>query len=169
MTETFQYAERPNKTALKREALVIFQLTQALVDLSEAQLQELQLDNTTLEAIVLAKQIKNKHVAFKRQLQYISKLLRQQDVDRLQTFIGNKAHQRTLEKGQHHELEYWRDRLIQEGDDALNQLLELHADNASLDRQHLRQLIRQAHKQEELNQPPAAKRALFQYLRDTLF
>ncbi len=50
-----------------------------------------------------------------------------------------------------HRLEQWRERLITEGDSALNELMsQFH----ELDRQKLRQLIRTANKERELNKPP---------------
>ena len=49
-----------------------------------------------------------------------------------------------------------------EGDSALNELMsQFH----ELDRQKLRQLIRTANKERELNKPPVAYREMYQYLR----
>jgi ribosome-associated protein len=56
----------------------------------------------------------------------------------------------------------WRDRLISEGDQAISDLL---MEIPDLDRQHLRQLIRQAKKEASQNKPPAASRKIFKYLR----
>ena len=64
-----------------------------------------------------------------------------------------------------HKLEQLREKLIADGDEAINALLgEYH----ELDRQKLRQLVRQAKKEREGNKPPTAFRELFQYLRDEL-
>ena len=64
-----------------------------------------------------------------------------------------------------HKLEGWRDRLIDEGDTALAELL---AEQPQADRQHLRQLIRNALKERSQNRPPRASRELFRYLRELL-
>ena len=39
-------------------------------------------------------------------------------------------------------------------------------ESPEIDRQHLRQLVRQAHKEAAENKPPAASRKIFAYLRD---
>ena len=43
---------------------------------------------------------------------------------------------------------------------------ELVTEFPEADRQHVRQLIRKAHKEQETNKPPAAYRQIFKYLRD---
>jgi len=55
-----------------------------------------------------------------------------------------------------------RDRLIDEGDNAINEAL---VEFPQLDRQMIRQLIREALKEKKENKPPAASRKLFQALR----
>jgi len=59
-------------------------------------------------------------------------------------------------------LESLRDKLIAGNKDALTNTLEQHP---QLERQHLRQLIRQAKKEQEQDKGPAASRKLFKYLR----
>jgi len=58
----------------------------------------------------------------------------------------------------------WRDRLL-ESDAALTELLAAHPD---IDAQRLRALIRNAHKEKELNKPPKSYREIFQVLREML-
>jgi len=60
-------------------------------------------------------------------------------------------------------LEQIRDRLIDNGDDALAEVLNLWPD---ADRQQLRTLIRNAKKEKEGNKPPKSARLIFQYLRE---
>ena len=62
-----------------------------------------------------------------------------------------------------HRLEEWRDRLTDEGDEALAELLKRFP---SADRQHLRQLARQAKVERHDNRPPHAFRELFRELRE---
>ena len=59
-------------------------------------------------------------------------------------------------------MESWRERLLAEGDAALAELLEEHP---GADRQHLRQLARNAHEEKLRNKPPRAFRELFRELR----
>ena len=62
-----------------------------------------------------------------------------------------------------HKLENLRDRLIDQGDDAIAEVLNLWPD---ADRQQLRTLIRNAKKEKEGNKPPKSARQIFQYLRE---
>ena len=64
-----------------------------------------------------------------------------------------------------HRVEYWRDRLIADGDEALGEFVDAHP---HADRQHLRQLARNAHVEKLKNKPPHAYRELFRELRDLL-
>jgi len=61
-----------------------------------------------------------------------------------------------------HRLEEWRDRLLTEGDTALEDLIEK---MPNTDRQHLRQLMRQSAKETKLNKPPKSAREIFKYLK----
>jgi ribosome-associated protein len=63
-----------------------------------------------------------------------------------------------------HQVEQWRDRLI-EDDDALTELLAAYP---AADAQHLRNLIRNAKKEKELLKPPKNYREIFQVLRDII-
>jgi len=60
-------------------------------------------------------------------------------------------------------LEAWRERLIAEGDAALDELLAQHP---SADRQHLRQLARNARAERDRDRPVQAYRELFRALRE---
>ena len=62
-----------------------------------------------------------------------------------------------------HALERWRDRLIAEGDSALEGFVELYPD---ADVQHLRGLVRHAQHEVARNKPPAAARKVFKYIRE---
>ena len=64
-----------------------------------------------------------------------------------------------------HQVEYWRDRLIADGDDALGEFVDAHP---HADRQRLRQLARNAHQEKLKNRPPHAYRELFRELRELL-
>jgi ribosome-associated protein len=63
-----------------------------------------------------------------------------------------------------HQLERWRDRLL-ESDSALTELLAAYPQT---DAQRLRGLIRNAIKERELQKPPKNYREIFQVLRDIL-
>ncbi len=62
-----------------------------------------------------------------------------------------------------HNLERWRDRLVSGTDEVLEKFVGEYPD---ADRQHLRQLIRQAQHETAQNKPPAATRKIFKYIRE---
>ena len=53
--------------------------------------------------------------------------------------------------------------MITDGDSVIDAYL---AEHPTADRQHLRQLVRQAIKERDTSKPPKSSRALFRYLRD---
>ena len=61
-----------------------------------------------------------------------------------------------------HRIERWRERLIEEGDAALQELGETFPD---IDRQYVRQLVRNARQEQSASMAVNAYRALFRYLR----
>jgi ribosome-associated protein len=62
-----------------------------------------------------------------------------------------------------HRLEKWRDELIAGDNETLEEVV---AAFPAADRQQLRQLIRNAQKEEEAGKPPKSSRELFRYLRE---
>lgn len=155
--------EAPSKTELKREMTALQQLGEAIVKLSNGQLQTIPLEDERLaEAIHTARRIKSRE-GLRRQLQYIGKILRTLDIEPIR-----QAHQKLLdgrkeETRAFHELEQLRDRLIAGGP---NQLDEVFEKFPTADRQQLRHIIIQANKEQKANKPPAASRKLFKYLRE---
>ena len=152
-----------SKSDRKREVLAITDLGRKLVDLTPNQLAELPLSDELLEAVTLAKKIRNKHVGFKRQIQYIGKVLRNDDPQPILDAIAEKENAHLHEQKHFHALEQWRDRILEQGDEAIQAFID---EYPHADRQHMRQLVRTAAKQKEQNKPPAAYRELFKYLRE---
>lgn len=153
--------EGPSKSQLKREAHALLELGRTLVELPEARLAALPLDDKLRDAVELARRI-HARSGRKRQIQYIGKLLRNGDpqpvIDALEAIRQeDRRAARTF-----HQLEDWRERFIHEGDDAVGDWL---AQYPETDRQHLRQLIRQAQKDYRDNKPKGP-RALFRFLRE---
>lgn len=77
-----EFQEKPSKTQRKKAMLELQSLGEHLVDLELQALKRLDLDEELLDAIIEAKTIK-KFGARRRQLQYIGKLMRQVDADKL--------------------------------------------------------------------------------------
>ncbi len=83
-----------------------------------------------------------------RQLQLIGKMLRQRDVEPIRQALDKLKNRHNQQVVLFHKLENLRDRLIDQGDDAIAEVLNLWPD---ADRQQLRTLIRNAKKEKEGN------------------
>jgi len=157
-------AEPPliSKSQRRRDALELKSLAMELIRLSPARLGRVPLDEDLRSAIKDARQIRS-HVAGKRQLQYVAKLLRRIDpepmIQAMKEFEG-EARQLT---GRQHRSEAWRDFLLESGDHAVGVLMQ---QRIGVDTQAIRQLIRNAHKETARGKPPASARALFRVLRE---
>lgn len=159
------FEEAPvSKSQRKREAHALQALGESLVKLNKSALSQIPLSDDLRNAIYEARRLQQ-HGALKRQLQYIGKLMRQCDVEPIRAAYEKVTNSYREDVEQHHALEQWRDRLLSDGDHALEQLV---AEYPGVDRQHLRQLIRTAHKEATKNKPPKAARELFRYLREIL-
>ena len=153
--------ELVSKTKLKQDAADLVDLGKAIAALSASQLEAMQLDEELSAAIHQVRKL-TRGPALKRQFKYIGKLLRDRDAEPLRSALSRQLEQDRFATARLHQLEQWRDRLISEGDSALSEFLN---EYPQADRQHLRQLIRQAAAEQAANKPPAAARKLFKYLR----
>ena len=152
----------PSKSQLKRDAHALQKLGTELLDLPESEWSQLNLPQDLVAALREAKRLRS-HGARKRQLQYIGKLMRNFDPLPIQQHFERLRLKTRQRARRHHEVEQWRTRLVDEGDPALEAFMDQYT---QADRQHLRQLIRQARKEQTENKPPKASRALFRYIRD---
>lgn len=162
----FEY-DGPSRSQMRREALDVLKLAQTLAGLSDAQLSHVPLDDELLAEVRRARAV-TQQIARKRQIAYLAKQLRKLDDEALEPIrarLDNDRQQSRLEAAALHHAEQWRERLIAEGDEALNELLNTHP---NADRQHLRQLARQSKTERDRNNPPHAQRELFRTLRDLL-
>ncbi|MDY6980581.1 MAG: ribosome biogenesis factor YjgA [Pseudomonadota bacterium] len=150
-----------SKSQRKRECHALQDLGSELVKLSRADLDKIPLDDELQQAINEARRIKQRG-ALKRQMQFIGKLIRQRDAEALQQAYDRVMHPFEEDIKHFHQLEKWRERLLNDGDAALEKLVEEQPDT---DRQHVRQLIRSARNEQKQNKPPKAARELFQYLK----
>lgn len=162
--DDFDLPEGPSKSELKRQMQDRQKLGEKLAKLNKQQLATIPLDATLLEAIGDYQRFKHNE-ARRRQMQFIGKLMRDVDLEPvLHAYELTQAGSDASKKIQH-KLELWRDRLVNEGDAAINEaLLEF----PQLDRQVARQLIREAQKEQKENKAPAASRKLFKYLKQEM-
>ncbi|MEG3132850.1 ribosome biogenesis factor YjgA [Rouxiella sp. T17] len=150
-----------SKSEIKRDAEALKELGAEMVELGQNSLDKLQLDEDLRAAINLAQKIKKE--GRRRQLQLIGKMLRSRDIEPIQTALDKLKNRHNQQVSLFHKLEVLRDRLVEEGDDAVPSVLALYP---HADRQQLRALIRNAQKEKAANKPPKAYRQIFQYLRE---
>jgi len=150
----------PSKTQRKNEMHALQSLGEQLVELNSEQLGQLDLPEALADAVREAKRI-HSHGGLRRQLQYIGKLMRNVDAAPIQAKFEAWAGVSNQEKALFHSMERWRTRLL-EDNTALQDFLGQYPE---ADVQHLRNLIRNAHKEAEADKPPRSSRALFQEIR----
>lgn len=152
----------PSKSQRKRELQQLLQLTENALSLSDEKLAKTGINEKALEALREARKMRASG-ARNRQLKYISKLIRNEDVSVIEHYLEEAEQSHIKEKHFFHQLEKWRDRLVDEGDGALAEFL---VEYPAADRQQLRTLMRTAQKEKQQEKSPAASRKIFKYLRE---
>ena len=147
-----------SKSEIKRDAEALKKLGVELVQLSKNELSKIPLDEDMIYAIELAQKIKKE--GYRRQIQYIGKLLRNRDIDPISQALDKLKNRHNQQNAILHKLEKLRDDLIDTGDAE-----PIIAWNPQADRQQLRQLARTAKKERDTNKPPKSARLIFQYLK----
>jgi ribosome-associated protein len=157
----------PSRSEQRRAALDVLALAQQLSGLSASQLAKLPIPEDLLPHIRETQRITS-HVAHKRQLAFLAKQMRREEdatLDAIRDALDAGGEAGRRETALLHRIEGWRDRLLADGDVALADLLVEHPD---ADRQHLRQLVRNAIEERNRNKSPHAARELFRALRELL-
>lgn len=160
--DDFEQEEVVSKSQLKRDAAALQDLGEELVNLRDAQLKKIVLPDNLRDAVNTARRI-NSRGALRRQLQYIGRLMRDVDAEPIRRALDLLKGTSREAAAHFHRLERWREALLREGDEALGELLE---EYPQADSQHLRQLVRNARREQEQGSPKGAGRALFRYLRE---
>lgn len=150
-----------SKSEIKRDAEELKRLGAELVELGKNSLDKIPLDERLRTEIELAQRIKKE--GRRRQLQLIGKLLRSIDVEPIRVALDKLKNRHNQQVALFHKLEMLRDRLIEQGDEAISDVIALYPD---ADRQQLRSMIRNAQKEKAGNKPPKSARQIFQYLRE---
>lgn len=150
-----------SKSEIKRDAEELKRLGAELVDLGKNSLDKIPLDERLRTEVELAQRIKKE--GRRRQLQLIGKLLRSIDVEPIRVALDKLNNRHNQQVALFHKLEMLRDRLIEQGDEAMGDVIALYPD---ADRQQLRSMIRNAQKEKTGSKPPKSARQIFQYLRE---
>lgn len=152
----------PSKSQIKRECHHLTELGEELLKLKSEDFNSLNLPDELIDAVNTAHRIKSRS-GLKRQRQYIGKLMRSLDNEDIEAQVRKIQHRHDVNTAAFKRLETWRDKLIDNDKDTLNEVIDRFP---MIDRQHINQLIRAAHKERLQNKPPSASRKLFKYLRD---
>ena len=158
----------PSRSQNRREALEVLALGEKLVSLTEAQLAKLPVPESLLPHIRECKRITAQHRAqapagstWPSRCGARTTRCWKRSATRW-TKSGDAARR---EVAAMHRIETWRERLLDDGDAALAELLD---EYPTADRQQLRQLVRNALEERKRNKPPRAFRELYRELRELL-
>ena len=150
----------PSKSQKKRDMDGLKELGDRLTELSPDHLVKVENDQVR-EAVEVARKI-TKGNARKRQIQYIAKLLSRIDVDPIKNIIETLDASSAAYIQKFHQLESWRERLVNDDSAALSEVLDKFP---LTDRQRLRHLVRKARDEHETGQQRIHFRRLFQFLK----
>ena len=155
----------PSRSQNRRDALDVLELAETLAGLSAAQLARLPIPDELMPHIRETQRITS-YGARKRQTAFLAKQMRKRDdaeIDAIRDAMSKDGEAARRETAALHRVEALRDALLGfEGDAAMTELL---AEHPHADRQHLRQLVRNAHEERKRNKPPRAFRELFRELK----
>jgi ribosome-associated protein len=155
----------PSRSQQRREALEVLDLARQLSEMTAQQVSKLPVPERLVAHIDETRRITS-HGAHKRQLQFLAKQMRREDDETLEAIrdaLDVNGQAARVEAAMLHRAEAWRERLMADGDAALTELLDTYP---HADRQHLRQLARNAHEERVKNKAPHAFRELFRELRE---
>ena len=156
--------ELKSKSQKKRDAEALKKIGVELVGLSMDKLDLLPLSEPLNRAVVEAKALKS-HGAVKRQAQLIGKLMRSAEYDAIIAAYEELQAEDSSQTARFHAVEHWRERLIDDGKEALTELIQ---GCPAIDVQQLRHLIKKAVDDKSKDKNTGASKALFRYLRPFL-
>lgn len=153
--------EPVSKSQKKREADALQQIGVTLIGWSVSKLDALPLSDSLRKAIIDAKLIKS-HGAKRRQAQLIGKLMRACDYEAIVAAYEHMLEEDSAVTANFHEVELWRDKLMEQGKEALTEFINNYQPE---DVQQLRQLIKKAVDDRLKEKNSGAAKALFRHLR----
>lgn len=159
--DTWDEEEGKSKSQVKREMHELQKMGEELVALSAASRAKVPLDDELKDALQLADKLSNKREALRRHIQFIGRLMRTRDLEPIDQALALLRNTNQAATRQFHKVENWRDKLLADND----ALTEFIAAYPQVDVQQLRQLIRNAKKEQEKQQPPKYFRELFQLIK----
>ncbi len=166
-----EYDDWISKSQLKRESKILHALGEEISRLSESEFQRLDFEehDTFYKEMLIARKLLNnpQFEPYRRQMLHIERLLRSLDeefVQKLRTAVDVIKSKKISGNAAFHRLEKLRLDLL--GDNSLQIINELTAQNRSLDRNQLRTLVTKAKREKEQGRSQECFRELFRFLRD---
>ena len=134
--------------------------------MGKKQRERLPLNDDLKEAMVVADKISNKSDAYRRHLNYIAKTLRTvENIEEIKAIIDVMLNKNNQAEVMIKKIEQLRSDLIEQCDDLINETIEQYP---ALERQKMRQLVRNAAKEVKAEKPARGYKELFQYLKDAI-
>lgn len=150
-----------SRTQIKREMEALQATGKQLCELKKDQLAQVPMSEELEHGIATYHRISSRE-AKRRQLQFIGKAMRNQDVDAIQAVLDRFDSSSEIYTKRLHMLEAWRTRLINDGNDALTEFVGKHP---NVDTQTLRQLVRNAAKDQQQDKTTGSAKKLFKFLK----
>ena len=154
--------ELKSKSEIKREMHQLQAFGQMLINLSKHQRSKIPFTEEIKDALLLADKIKNKHEALRRHVRHLAKILSESDLEPINHALDVMANKHQQETAKFVKLEKMRDDIIEQGSSMIETLL---TENDTMDRQKLRQLVRQAAKEKQAEKLGKYHKELFDYLK----
>ena len=132
--------QRPSKSARKRELLALQDLANEMVGLSNRELEQLGVDPQLRAALDLVRPMRPSG-ARNRQIKHCVKFMDDAELGEVRAYLADRHAGQVEANRALHRCERWRDRLINDGDTALEALFD---EFPELERQPVRQLVREA-------------------------
>jgi ribosome-associated protein len=155
--------ELKSKTEIKREMHQLQDFGQKLIEMSKHQRSRLPLSEDLKYAMIVADKIRNKNEALRRHIRHIAKILLETDLAPIHQALDVMANKHQQETAKFTRLENLRDGLIEQGSEAIEALL---AEFEQMERQKLKQLVRNAAKEKKSEKLGKHYRNLFDYLKE---
>ncbi|GAA6203958.1 MULTISPECIES: ribosome biogenesis factor YjgA [Thalassotalea] len=155
--------ELKSKSEIKREMHQMQDFALKLVKLSKHQRSKIPFTEEFKQELILADKIQNKHEALRRHVRHMAKVLCEMDLEPINQALDVMANKHQQETAKFVHLESLRDQLMDGDNSFIEETLNQHE---TMERQKLRQLIRQAAKEKKLEKPGKGFRDLFTYLKE---
>lgn len=155
---------KPSKSQQKRDMTALQKLGEELVEQSAERLERVDMPDNLRDAVDAARRITD-HEGRRRQMQYIGRLMRDVDPAPIRAALDAWAGASRAETNLLHELERWRERLLEDDEALTGFATEYPAALNPSTLQRLRTTIRATKKERADQRPPKNYRELFKLVR----